>query len=130
MRALDTNIIIFYVLGDSKFGKRASEIMKSIDNGEEIFIPLAMLKESMFILLSHGRSLQEALDVILSFQRGNAEIVEDDFNTFVQGLEISKKYGINPTDGVISAMMLKHGVAEIYSNDPHFDRVPGIKHVF
>ena len=62
--------------------------------------------------------------------KDNIKIVEDNFAEFWQGLQIAEKYGIDPTDGIILSMMLKHGVSEIYSNDSDFDKIPGIKRVF
>lgn len=130
VRALDTNVIIYHVLGDSKFGKRASEILKNIDEGENIFIPLPVLKETLFELLRHGKGLSEISEILASFKRDNVQVVEDDFGIFMQGLEIADKYKIDPTDGIIISMMLRHGIKEIYSKDPDFDKVPGIKRVF
>jgi predicted nucleic acid-binding protein len=130
MKALDTNVILFHTLKDSKFEKRASEIIGKIDKGEEIFIPLPVLKETLFALHRRGKNLREILEIFAPFQKDNVKIVEDDFNTFIRGLEIADKYKIGPTDGVIASTMLEHGIKEIYSNDPDFDKVPGIKRVF
>lgn len=130
MRALDTNVIVFHVLGDSKFGGKASKIIRNIDQGEATLIPLAVLKETLFELLRHGRALPEIIETFKPFQKDNIIIAEDNFSIFLQGLEIADKYKIDPTDGVIVAMMVRHGISEIYSNDPDFDKVPGIKRIF
>ena len=130
MRALDTNVILFHTLKDSKLGKKASEIIGKIDKGEEILIPLPVFKETMFALLKRGKNLHEILEIFAPFQKDNVKIVEDNFNIFIQGLEIADKYKIGPTDGVIASTMLEHGVTEIYSNDPDFEKVPGIKRIF
>lgn len=130
MKALDTNVILFHTLKDSKFEKRASEIIEKIDKGEEIFIPLPVLKETLFALLKRGKNLREILEIFAPFQKDNVKVIEDDFHIFIHGLEIADKYKIGPTDGVIASTMLKHGISEIYSNDPDFDKVPGIKRIF
>lgn len=130
MRALDTNIILFHIFKDGKFGKKSSEIIRRIDNGEEVFIPLPVLKETLFELLDYGKSLHETMQIIASFQKDNTKITEDDFATFLQGLQTAEKYNLNPTDGVIAALMAKHGISEIYTNDKDFDRIPGIKRIF
>ncbi len=130
MKALDTNIIIYHVVKDSKFGKKASEIIAGIEKGEEIFIPLAVFKEFMFDMLARGKDIPYIIETFALFQKDNVKIAEDNFGTFIQGLEIADKYKIGPTDGVIISVMLRHGVTEIYSNDPDFDKVPGIKRIF
>lgn len=130
MRALDTNIILFHIYKDSKFGKRASEIIKSIDEGEEIFVPLPTLKETLFELLEYGKDLPEIIQILASFQKNNVKIIEDNFDIFLQGLQTADKYNLNPTDGVIATLMLKHGIQEIYTNDKDFDRIPWLKRVF
>jgi len=130
MRALDTNIIVFHILGDSKFGKKASEIVERIDKGEEVFVPLPVLKETLFNLLAHGRKLSDIIDIVLLFEKSNIKIAEDDFNYFLQGLRIADKFNVDPTDGIIASLMFKHGISEIYSNDTDFDKIPGIKRVF
>jgi len=130
MRALDTNIIIFHVLNDKKFGKKASEIIERVDKGEEIFLPLPVLKEILFALRRRGKDLSEIIEVLVPFQKDNIKIVEDNFGIFLQGLEIADKHKIDPTDGVIASLMIKHGITEIYSNDPDFDKISGIKRIF
>ena len=130
MKALDTNVILFHILKDSKFGKKASEIIEKIDKGEEVFIPLPVLKETLFALLRHGKELQEIIEIFAAFQKDNIRVVEDDFYIFIQGLELADKYKIGPTDGIIVSTMLKHGVKDIYSNDADFDKVPEIKRIF
>jgi len=130
MKALDTNIIIFHILNDRKFGKRSSEIIEKIENGEAIFAPLPVLKEVMFNLLAHGKKLSDIIEILFLFHRENIKIAEDDFTVFIQGIEIANKCGIDPTDGVIASLMLKNGVTEIYSNDADFDKIPGIKRIF
>lgn len=130
MRVLDTNIIIFHILDDNRFGKKASRIIERIEQGENVFVPLAVLKETLFVLLAHGKSISEIMQMLFLFQKDNIQIIEDDFAVFLEGLQIAKKYEINPTDGVIIALMFKHNVFEIYSNDEHFDKIPGIKRIF
>lgn len=127
---MDTNIIIFHVLKDSNFWKRSAEIIKNIDEGENVFIPLPVLKEILFELRRHNKGLSEIIEILMSFQRDNVKIAEDDFDTFIQGLQAAEKYKINPTDGVIVSLMNKYGITEIYSNDLDFDKVPGIKRIF
>lgn len=129
MRALDTNVILYHFLSDGKFGGNASEIIEKINKGEEIFIPLPVMKETLFAMIRQGKELSEIIQVLSSLNKDNAIIAEDDFTIFIEGLEIASKYKINATDGVIVSLMQKHGVTEIYSNDPDFDKVPGIKRI-
>jgi len=130
MKALDTNIIIYHAVKDSRFGKNASEIIARIEKGEEIFIPLTVFKEFMFDMLARGKDISYIINTFALFQKNNVKIAEDDFGIFIQGLEIADRYKIDPTDGVIVSMMMKHGITEIYSNDPDFDKVPEIKRIF
>src|SRR3989338_1512884 len=130
MKAIDTNILIYHVVEDSKFGKRSSEIIARIEKGEEILMPLAVFKEFMFDMLARGKDIPYIIEALALFQKSNVKIAEDNFEIFIRGIQMSHKYKINPTDGVIASTMQKHGVTEIYSNDPDFDRVPGIKRIF
>lgn len=130
MKALDTNIIIYHAVKDSRLGKNASEIIARVEKGEEIFIPLAVFKEFMFDMLARGKDIPYILETFALFQKDNVKIAEDDFGIFIQGLQMAHQYKIGPTDGVIAATMLNHGITEIYSNDPDFDKVPGIKRIF
>src|SRR3989338_2121929 len=120
MNALDTNILIYHAVKDSKFSKRASVIMARIENGEEIFVPLTVLKEFMFDMLARGKNIAYIIETFALLQKSNVRIQEDDFGTFIRGIQMADQYKINPTDGVIAATMQKHGITEIYSNDHDF----------
>lgn len=129
MRALDTNVIIYHFLNDKKFGKISSKIISRIENGENVLIPLAVLKETMFILLAHGWLLDKVIDIISSFDKPNIEIVEDNYEMFLQGLQGAVKHKFRPTDGIIASVMIKNDIKEIYTNDKHFEKA-GMKVVF
>ncbi len=44
----------------------------------------------------------------------------------IAAAELSQKYGLLSNDALIVAVMQHHGLTNIASNDPDFDRVPGI----
>lgn len=88
------------------------------------------MKETLFELLRHGKKISEIVEILTSFQKNNVKITEDNFDVFIQGLQTAEKYNINPTDGIIISLMQKYEITEIYSNDPDFDKVPGIKRIF
>ena len=130
MKTLDTNILIYHILNDAQYGKKASSIIKKIEDGEKILLPLAVLKETLFVLLAHGRTVSDIADMFSVFQTDNITIVADDFSLFMEGLFIAARYNVDPTDGIIVAVMMKHKISEIYSNDPDFDKIPHIKRIF
>jgi len=130
MKAVDSNIMIFHLVSDSIFGKRASEIIHNIQTGEPAFIPLAAFKETLFILLKKGRNIKTLAEFFISLNLNSVKIAEDDYEIFMHGLKLAEEYKLSAGDGVIIATMMKHGIAEIYSNDEGFDNVPGIKRIF
>ena len=130
MKALDTNVLVYHILNDSHFGKKARAILQKIEGGEKVLLPLAVLKETLFVLLAHGRTVADVADMFSVFQKDNIMTVADDFSLFMEGLLIATRYDIDPTDGVIAAIMTKYNISEIYSNDPDFDKIPGIKRIF
>lgn len=54
------------------------------------------------------------------------EISRDDY---LNAINIARRYKIGLNDALAYSVMKKYGIAEIYSFDKDFDKIPGIKRI-
>jgi predicted nucleic acid-binding protein len=130
MRFLDTNVLVYFLLDDRVNGKVAARIVDRIDRGEEVVVPLAVLKELSYFMLARGERPGRVAEIVLRLARPNVTIMADDYPAFIEGLGVAERYRVDLADGIMVSLMRRSGEAEIYSRDEGFDRIPGIERVF
>ena len=132
-RFVDSNVFVYHLAADMAYGKRATAILKSIEDGEEAATStLAAIQvcsylkwkkaheaiPSFLALLKSLTTLKKYETTILDFEE--AKRIQSD-------LKLSWLYWDN---ALIAAQMKRLGITEIYSNDGDFDKFPQIKRIF
>lgn len=130
-RFVDTNIFVYAITGDPRFGETSRKILTRIESGEEALTSTLVLLEVSWVLESVGRQgdIKPTLEKIFSYE--HLEVVPFDGDDLLVGAKNMATYHIDFNDGVNVAIMERKGVREAYSNDRrHLGKVDSISLVF
>jgi len=132
VRFVDSNVFIYHIDRNPKFGEIAREILLRIERGEEAVASTLVLEE-VFVHVEQEYSVRDipiVLHSILSY--APLRIVPYEVEDMLRAVEIlgDVGYDMDWDDAVIVATMERYKIKDIYSNDSHFDRIPWIKRVF
>lgn len=132
VRFLDSNVFIYHINRNPKFGGIAREILLRVERGEEAITSTLVLEE-VFIHVEQeysSRDIPTVLHSIVSY--APLRIVSYGIEDMLRAVEILRDvdFSVDWDDAVIVATMERYKVKEVYSNDRHFDRIPWIKRVF
>lgn len=133
MRFIDSNIFIYHLAGDERYGDTASKIVGRIGRGEEAAASTLIFSQVLAYLRWKGKSF--VIPKFLDFLRSSPTILkfETSFSDFVSAQKLRDEARLRWEawdDLVIAAQMLRMGIKEIYSNDKDFDAIPNIRRVF
>jgi predicted nucleic acid-binding protein len=131
-RFIDSNIFIYVLTEDTNYCKTAKAILHRVEEGEEVTTSTLVLEE-VFVFLEAEKASQkipEVLDYIRSYP--TLRIVPYLPEDMVSAASLLKmvKFKVDWDDTLITATMKRIGLTEIYSNDSHFDIIPGVKRIF
>lgn len=132
MRFVDSNVFVYHLASDPKFGKLSKEILMRIQDGEESAITSTIVVSQVSSYLK-WKQRTGAIPVFLDFLRSlpNLTKVETTFADYFDLTTTATKIRAdNWDDLVIASQMNRYGIREIYSNDSDFDSIPGIKRIF
>lgn len=128
-RVIDANIILRFLLDDHpEQSPRSRELLKRVQDGEEtIVLPEVVISDIVWTLRSFYRW---PADRICSFIRSllalkGVHVTRRE--VLLQALDIFADFNVDFSDALIAAEMLWTGLAEIYSYDQDFDRMPGLR---
>ncbi len=130
---MDSNVFVYHLAGDKRFGDIAAGILERIDDGEEALTSTLVITQVCSYLRWKGRPnvIPGFLDYLLStpgITKGETSIV--DFASARSLQRLNRLPWKHWDDLVIVAQMRRFGVTEIYSNDSDYDKIPGIKRLF
>ena len=133
MRFIDANIFVYHMAKDPKYSKKATTIIKRIENGEETATSTLIIAQVLGYL--KWRRKQEIIPKFLNFilSLPNLTKTETTIKDLIQAQEISKEHNINWNlcdDLIITAQMQRLNIKEIYTNDTDFDKIPDTKRIF
>lgn len=133
MRFIDSNVFAYHLAGDVVHGKRAREILKSIEGGEEVATSTLVISQvcSYFKLKRFYGAIEAFLSLIGGLKA--LKTYETTIKDFEEARKIQREEGLPLfmwDDIVIAAQMKRLGISEIYSNDNDFDKFPWIKRIF
>ena len=144
---VDSNVFIYDATNHSKYAPSCSKFLDRIEAGEitgvtsvlsvnetahkmsiiELSSRLKKKPASILPLTKKNPSLLDSLvtpflaaENILNM---NLELVNLTVPLFVSALEIMKKYRLRSNDAMHVATMKRHGITDIATNDPDFERV-------
>ena len=132
VRFVDSNIFIYHIDRNPRFGEIAREILLRIEKGEEAVTSTLVLEE-VFVHVEQEYSVKDIPIVLYSIvSYASLRIVPYEVGDMLRAVEIlgEVNYDMDWDDAVIVATMERYKIKDIYSNDSHFDRIPWIKRVF
>ena len=135
MRYIDTNIIIYAIAKDEKYGASCKRILLDVEAGKlNVCASMLVLVETINVLAKINRMLETAgkaeldirknIDAILSLP-----ILWYDLNFLTIKRAAEYKYKVSGVDYVHIATMELNSVREIVSADKEIDKVEAIKRV-
>ncbi len=133
MRFIDSNVFVYHLVGDPRNGKRSTQILESVEDGEEtVTSTLAVAQVCGYL---KWKKKERTIPVFLDLLRGLTSLWKagTDFVDFVEASNAQKRLQLSLgawDDLVLAAQMRRLGVVEIYSRDADFDQIPGIKRIF
>jgi len=129
MRYLDASIPLGIMIAEPKEKLNdLREIMNAIETGgEKAATSTFTLAEIVYVLERENKQKRMIKELILDFMNcSGLSVVDVEVGKCNDALETYEKYDIDFIDAHHIAMMNDIGIKEIYSLDPHFDRIKGI----
>jgi predicted nucleic acid-binding protein len=130
-RFVDTNIFVYALTGHPEFGEVAKNVLERIEAGEKAATSTLVLCEVAWVLEAMGRQseIKPTLEKILSY--ATLEVLEFDEDDLIVGANNMLTYQIDFNDAVNAAIMERHGINEVYSNDKkHLGKMDFLKIMF
>lgn len=132
MRAfIDANVFIYALEKHPGYGEKAKTILEKVDAGEvDGYISTLVLLEVCWYLEAAKRLEIMALTVE-RVTRSRVNLVEVAGANVVEAAELKKAYeGVDFNDLVNYSVMRRLGLEAVYTNDAHFNKLPGVKMLF
>lgn len=126
---VDTNIWIYAMTANPKYGKKCMQILEKLERGElKAAISVLVLSEVADVLYRRFglRDPVKHVSAILSYP---LELIDLTPDIALRAAEYSRDYGILPYDGIHVASAASSLVTEVLSADKELDRVDIIKRV-
>ncbi|MBS7638389.1 type II toxin-antitoxin system VapC family toxin [Candidatus Bathyarchaeota archaeon] len=133
MRFIDSNIFIYHLAADPRYGGRASEIIGRVEEGEPAVTSTLVLIQVCSYLKVKRR--EDVIPLFLTFIRSMPNLLkaETTIVDLLSAMEIQTKQSLKWSlwdDLTIAAQMKRLGITEIYSNDRDFDTIQGVRRIF
>jgi predicted nucleic acid-binding protein len=132
MRVLDSNIFIYHLAKDPRKGKRASEILQAVQDGEEAIIPSIVIVQVCSYL--KWKKFSHAIPIFLKLLQSLPTLVKEEtiFSDYILAISLQSKLNLPWNiwdDMVIASQMQRLAIHEIYSFDKDFDRITAVKRI-
>jgi predicted nucleic acid-binding protein len=146
---LDANILAYAVVEEKDFTAPCQDLLRRVETGRisawsasfavADALHKVMLAEARLRLpdeVNVGRYLQRHPETVRSlvFARAAAaqfaqlplQLLPLGAHSLVDAMDVSRQHGLLTNDALIVALMERHGLVHLATNDDDFDRVPGI----
>jgi len=133
LRFLDSNVFVYHMASDPRYGDKAEKILTRIESEEEALTSTLVIVQVCSYLKWKGSAAKIPLFLALLQSLPSLKKDETSFEDFTAALSLAESHRLPWRmwdDLVIAAQMERLGLREIYSNDADFDRIPGIRRVF
>lgn len=132
-RFVDSNIFVYVMMDDPSYSRKALRILTSFEEGRDYGWTSTLALSQAFSHLKKRRKYQ-AIDKFYDYLEGSpigiTETTRDDLTNARKAREGQGLPWSMWDDLVLASQMQRLGVAEIYSNDPDFDKMQGLKRFF
>jgi predicted nucleic acid-binding protein len=127
---LDSNIFIYSVNENTKEQEKAKEIIKKIKGGYYLAFTSTLTIDEFLWAIQKASTKEIASNAAeIFFTLPNLVLVNIDSTTIKNALEQYKNTFLNPRDAIHLAAMKQKNLTTIYSTDPDFDNIKGIKRI-
>ncbi|MCK4636352.1 MAG: PIN domain-containing protein [Methanomicrobia archaeon] len=148
----DSNIFIYSALDHPKFGEKSTKLISKVESREiEGYIPTIVLNETLHRLMiaetireGKAKNVKDALFILKNDREiipklkicwseinkifeMNFIILKEKTNTFLNSIEISKRYSLLARDAYIASFAKDYGIKNIATFDKDFERVDFLK---
>jgi predicted nucleic acid-binding protein len=135
MKFLDANIFIYaYYKPTRKLNekervmkKNSQEIIRKINEGEEVITSVAHISEVSNILKKAIRLEDLHLLLLSLFSRGNIKIKNVTKEDYLLAIDMMQDTQLDPNDCLAVELMERENIKEIYSYDIGFEKIREIK---
>lgn len=126
---LDANFFIHLHGDNGPKGEVARKILQRIVKGEKAQTSALTFDEVMWVLRRAEKS--EEIRGILeeTYATPHLEILDVTADIPLKALDIMEKYNLRPRDAFHLALMHKHNIKILVSEDADFERIPSIKRI-
>ncbi len=131
MRFLETNIPLYVITADARFGPVSRKILQRIEEGEEAATSSLVIAEVCAWLEYHR--LDDKIDFLFKTLKSypTLTICETTYEDEAKAKDLKPHYPkLEFFDRVYLAQMYRLNITEIYSNDKGFDKVENITRIF
>ncbi len=146
---IDTNILVYHFVENPRFSQDCRRFLGRVVAGEITAVSAAaVVADVVHKVMAEEARLRHAIDsgVVTFLQRHPAEITQltafveaarqlerlpirllaVDLTIIREAAELAQQHGLLTNDATIVALMQRHGITHLATNDDDFDRVPGI----
>ena len=134
MRFFDANVFIYAYYKpkreltekEKQMKEHAKEIIRRINEGEEVIMTVVHLSEVANIL-KRALSMEDLYSLLIGlFSMDNVKIVDVTTEDYFGAVELISELKMDPNDCLAVSVMRRENINEIYSFDRGFDGVAGI----
>lgn len=132
MRTIDTNVLVYHLIGESgELSRRSSALMLRLKaDREKAYLPVTALFECIYTCKSISDVPNDALADVLIEILHFPGVVVDHLKALVDALQVWRTQGpLSFADCYHLALTKDLGMSEIYTFDKKMDRYPGVERV-
>ena len=125
---VDANVILRLFINDPpEMAEQAQKLFARVDAGEiRLVVAEVVVAEVVWVMQSFYHYPPAAISSILQNFLIHEGLVCENKSRLLIALSLFASKNIDLIDALVSVQMNQEGIAEIYSFDQHFERLPGI----
>jgi predicted nucleic acid-binding protein len=125
---VDANVILRFLTGDPpEMAARATALFKAVERGEvTLLLDDIVLAEVVWVLHSYYGHPPTEISRALRDLIAHDGVEAKDKAAVIEALRLFADKNVDFADALTAVHMAGEGVAEIFSFDVHFDRLPGV----
>lgn len=123
---LDSNLFIFGRLDNGKTGRHSRALIKLVEEGSFTAGTSALTLDEVVWIVGTELDQNKAIEYGKRILQSKVKIFPVTNETITHALDIMERYNLMPRDAIHTAVMLKHGIFTIITQDDDFKHVKEI----
>ncbi len=125
---VDANVILRFLTNDPpEMAEQAAAVFAAAQEGSLVLnVAEIVVAETVWVLQSFYKYPHEAIAQVLSELLANDGIESEDKPGLLAALAFYQAKNVDFADALLAVHARRQGIAEVFSFDRHFDRLPGI----